>query len=121
MPLDIFWPRLIAIADEMATTLVRTAFTHDVIEVRDMSTGLYDDRGYLIAQTWLGATGHVGVMPVFGKSVLEAFPALYHEPYFKSYLRDDLGAMLEEAGFDVEPSVPAFLAKVVVGRKPADT
>ncbi len=74
LPLDILWPRLIAIADEMATTLVRTAFTHDVIEVHDMSTGLYDDRGYLIAQSWLGAMGHVGVMPVFGKSLLRAFP-----------------------------------------------
>lgn len=74
LPLDILWPRLIAIADEMATTLVRTAFTHDVIEVHDMSTGLYDDRGYLIAQSWLGAMGHVGVMPVFGKSLLHAFP-----------------------------------------------
>jgi N-methylhydantoinase B len=73
-PLDIVWPRLIAIADEMATTLVRTAFTHDVIEVHDMSTGLYDDRGFLIGQTWLGAVGHVGVMPYFGKNMLAAFP-----------------------------------------------
>jgi N-methylhydantoinase B len=73
-PLDVVWPRLVAIADEMATTLVRTAFTHDVIEVHDMSTGLYDDRGWLLAQTWLGAVGHVGVMPYFGKSMLAAFP-----------------------------------------------
>jgi N-methylhydantoinase B/oxoprolinase/acetone carboxylase alpha subunit len=72
--LDILWPRLIGIADEMATTLVRTAFTHDVIEVHDMSTGLYDDRGHLVAQTWLGAVGHVGVMPYFGKTMLAAFP-----------------------------------------------
>jgi N-methylhydantoinase B len=72
--LDVLWPRLIAIADEMATTLFRTAFSHDVIEVHDMSTGLYDDRGNLIAQTWLGATGHTGVMPVFGKNLLAAFP-----------------------------------------------
>ncbi|MSP67611.1 MAG: hydantoinase B/oxoprolinase family protein [Alphaproteobacteria bacterium] len=74
LPLDILWPRLIAIADEMATTLIRTAFTHDVIEVHDMSTGLYDDRGFLIGQTWQGAVGHNGVMPVFGKSLLAAFP-----------------------------------------------
>jgi len=72
--LDVIWPRLIAIADEMATTLFRTAFSHDVIEVHDMSTGLYDYRGNLIAQTWLGATGHTGVMPVFGKNLLAAFP-----------------------------------------------
>ena len=73
--LDIIWPRLIAIADEMATTMFRTAFSHDVVEVHDMSTGLYDDRGCLIGQTWLGATGHTGVMPVYGRNLLRAFPA----------------------------------------------
>ena len=72
--LDVIWPRLIALADEMAATLFRTAFSHDVIEVHDMSTGLYDDRGNLVAQTWLGATGHTGVMPVFGKNLVAAFP-----------------------------------------------
>lgn len=74
LPLEIIWPRLIAVADEMATTLFRTAFSHDVIEVHDMSTGLYDDRGNLIAQTYLGATGHVGVMPVIGKTLVQRFP-----------------------------------------------
>ena len=78
--LDIIWPRLIAIADEMATTMFRTAFSHDVVEVHDMSTGLYDDRGYLIGQTWLGATGHTGVMPVYGQSLLRAFPAATVRP-----------------------------------------
>ena len=39
-----------------------------------MSTGLYDDRGNLIAQTYLGATGHVGVMPVIGKNLVQRFP-----------------------------------------------
>ena len=46
--LDTIWPRPIAAADEMATTLFRTAFSHDVVEVHDMSTGLYDDRGNLM-------------------------------------------------------------------------
>jgi N-methylhydantoinase B/oxoprolinase/acetone carboxylase alpha subunit len=72
--LDTIWPRLVAAADEMATTLFRTAFSHDVVEVHDMSTGLYDDRGNLIGQTWLGATGHVGVMPVVGKQLVKTFP-----------------------------------------------
>ena len=69
LPLDVIWPRLIAIADEMATTMFRTAFSHDVVEVHDMSTGLLDDRGHLMAQTWLGATGHTGCMPAFGANL----------------------------------------------------
>jgi ubiquinone/menaquinone biosynthesis C-methylase UbiE len=47
---------------------------------------------------------------------LEAFPRLYHEPYFKSYLRDDLAKLLSECGFEVESEQPAFLARVVVAR-----
>src|SRR5215510_13146745 len=78
--LDTIWPRLIAAADEMATTLFRTAFSHDVVEVHDMSTGLYDDRGNLIGQTWLGATGHVGVMPVVGKQLVKTFPPATTRP-----------------------------------------
>ena len=74
LPIDVIWPRLIAIADEMATTMFRTAFSHDVVEVHDMSTGLLDDRGYLMAQTWLGATGHTGCMPAFGANLVQAFP-----------------------------------------------
>jgi len=72
--LDVIWPRLVAATDEMATTLFRTAFSHDVIEVHDMSTGLFDDRGNLISQSRHGATGHVGAMPMLGKSLVRTFP-----------------------------------------------
>jgi len=48
--------------------------------VHDMSTGLYDDRGNLIGQTWLGATGHVGVMPVVGKELVRKFPPAAARP-----------------------------------------
>lgn len=78
--LDVVWPRLISIADEIAVTLVRTAFSHDVIEVRDMSTAVIDARGFLIAQTPLGATGHVGSMPPFMRALLEAIPRSSIQP-----------------------------------------
>jgi ubiquinone/menaquinone biosynthesis C-methylase UbiE len=52
------------------------------------------------------------------QSPLENFPKIYHEPYFKSYLRDDLEAMLEEVGFQVESSEVHFLVKVVTARRP---
>lgn len=113
LPLDILWPRLIAIADEMATTLVRTAFTHDVIEVHDMSTGLYDDRGYLIAQSWLGAMGHVGVMPVFGKSLVEAFPRETIRPGDVFICNDPWIANGQTA--DVFITMPAFVGERLIG------
>jgi len=113
LPLEVLWPRLIAIADEMATTLVRTAFTHDVIEVHDMSTGLYDDRGFLIAQSWLGAMGHVGVMPVFGKSLLQAFPSDTIRPGDVFICNDPWLANGQTA--DVFITMPAFLGNRLIG------
>jgi len=52
-------------------------------------------------------------------AVLEGFPAIYHEPYYKGYLRDDLAGVMTECGFEVEESTPHLVSKVVVGRKPA--
>lgn len=50
--------------------------------------------------------------------ILDGFPRLYHEPYFKGYARDDLALLLREVGFEVERVEPAFLAKLVVARRP---
>ncbi len=50
--------------------------------------------------------------------VLRSFPAAYHEPYYKSYLRDDLAGLLRECGFELESSEAHFVSKVVVARKP---
>ncbi|MGH7263335.1 MAG: hydantoinase B/oxoprolinase family protein, partial [Candidatus Rokuibacteriota bacterium] len=113
VPLDVIWPRLIAIADEMATTLFRTAFSHDVIEVHDMSTGLCDDRGNLIGQTWLGATGHTGVMPVFGKSLVRAFPAETVRPGDVFVCNDPWVCNGQTA--DVFVSTPAFRGDRLLG------
>lgn len=68
--IDVIWPRLIGIADEISHTLIRTAFSHDVIVAHDMSAAIFDDRGYMLAQTRLSATGHVGAMPFFVKELL---------------------------------------------------
>jgi N-methylhydantoinase B len=111
--LDVLWPRLIAIADEMATTLFRTAFSHDVIEVHDMSTGLYDDRGNLVAQTWLGATGHTGVMPVFGKNLIAAFPPETVRPGDVFICNDPWLCNGQTA--DVFVTTPAFVVDRLIG------
>lgn len=51
------------------------------------------------------------------KEYLVAFQSIYHEPYYKAYLRDDLEGMMEECGFTVDESEPHFVSKRVVGRK----
>lgn len=52
------------------------------------------------------------------REVLQGFPAEFHEPFYKDYLEDDLGAMLEAAGFEVVSTQPHLVAKVVVARRP---
>ncbi len=52
---------------------------------------------------------------------LRGFSAGYHEPFYGGYIRDDLGAVLSEAGFEIEESRPWLVSKLVVGRKPGGT
>lgn len=47
----------------------------------------------------------------FGSFALE-----FHEPFYDDYLRDDMAALLGEAGFRVESVTAAFVSKVVVAR-----
>lgn len=53
------------------------------------------------------------------KDVLLSFPAAYHEPYYKGYIKDDLARVMRECGFVVESTRAHLVSKVVVGRKPA--
>ncbi len=49
--------------------------------------------------------------------LLEAFPVRFHEPYFRSYVIDDLEAMFSAEGLEASGETLAFLSKVVVRRK----
>lgn len=50
------------------------------------------------------------------KPFLDRFEALYHEPYYRSYVRDDLAQMLGEFGFQILSNEPYYLSKTVAGR-----
>src|SRR5712671_3521074 len=50
---------------------------------------------------------------------LHAFPDRFHEPYYPSYIQDDLAARVREAPLEVCEERLAFLTKVVVARRPA--
>ncbi|MGQ7843974.1 hydantoinase B/oxoprolinase family protein [Granulosicoccus sp. 3-233] len=59
---QIMWNRLIAVVEEQATTLIRTAFSTSVREAGDLSAGLFDKRGRMMAQAVTGTPGHVNAM-----------------------------------------------------------
>lgn len=50
--------------------------------------------------------------------MLEYFPVGFHEPYFSSYLKEDLAALFADAGLVLEETQHAFLTKVMRFRKP---
>ncbi|MEX0280035.1 MAG: hydantoinase B/oxoprolinase family protein [Arenibacterium sp.] len=60
--LQIMWNRLIAVVEEQAMTLIRTAFSTSVREAGDLSAGLFDRQGRMIAQAVTGTPGHVNAM-----------------------------------------------------------
>jgi N-methylhydantoinase B len=72
--LEVYWQRLISIAEEQAKTLTRTAFSSQAGEMEDISSGIFDVRGRMVAQ---GVTGTIGVITGLLRGVpefLKQFP-----------------------------------------------
>ena len=59
---QVMWNRLISIVEEQAQALVRTAFSTSVREAGDLSAGVYDAQGLMLAQAVTGTPGHVNAM-----------------------------------------------------------
>lgn len=59
---QIMWNRLISVVEEQAQALVRTAFSTSVREAGDLSAGVYDVQGRMLAQAVTGTPGHVNAM-----------------------------------------------------------
>ncbi len=59
---QVMWNRLISIVEEQAQALVRTAFSTSVREAGDLSAGVYNTHGDMLAQAVTGTPGHVNAM-----------------------------------------------------------
>ena len=59
---QVMWNRLISVVEEQAQALVRTAFSTSVREAGDLSAGVYDQDGNMLAQAVTGTPGHVNAM-----------------------------------------------------------
>src|ERR1044072_8919910 len=72
--MQIMWSRLIAVVEEQAQTLVRTAFSTPVREAGDLSAGVFGRDAKMPAQAVTGTPGHVNSMAAAVKHFLDAFP-----------------------------------------------
>ncbi len=73
--LEVLWNRLIAVVNEQATALMRTSFTTVVRESGDLSAGVFDPRGNMIAQAVTGTPGHINSMATCIHHFLAEYPA----------------------------------------------
>lgn len=71
---QLVWNRLLAIVEEQAQTLMRTAFSTVVREAGDLSAGLFNTRGAMLAQAVTGTPGHVNAMAASVGKFLKRFP-----------------------------------------------
>jgi 5-oxoprolinase (ATP-hydrolysing)/N-methylhydantoinase A len=72
---QMLWSRLIALVEEQARTLMRTAFSPTVREAGDLAAGLFDLQGRLVAQAVTGTPGHVNSLAACAQHVLAKYPA----------------------------------------------
>ena len=73
--LEVMWNRLISVVNEQAAALMRTSFTSIVREAGDLSAGVFDARGNMIAQAVTGTPGHINAMATCIHHFLAAYPA----------------------------------------------
>jgi len=71
---QVMWNRLLAIVEEQAQTLVRTAFSTSTREAGDVSAGVFDLAGRMLAQAVTGTPGHINSMALSVRHFIERFP-----------------------------------------------
>lgn len=73
--LQVMWNRLISVVEEQAQTLIRTSFSTSAREAGDVSAGVFDPQGRMLAQAVTGTPGHVNSMAASVGHFLAEFPA----------------------------------------------
>lgn len=71
--LQVMWNRLLAVVEEQGQALVRAAFSPIVRECGDISAGIFDVRGRMLAQAVTGTPGHINTMAEAVKTLRSRF------------------------------------------------
>ncbi len=77
---QVMWNRLIAVVEEQAQSLLRTAFGTITREAGDLSAGVYDVNGSMIAQAMTGTPGHVNTMATAVAHFFRLYPQSTMKP-----------------------------------------
>ena len=77
---QVMWNRLVAVVEEQAQSLLRTAFGTITREAGDLSAGVYNVDGHMIAQAMTGTPGHVNTMATAVAHFFEKYPPSSMKP-----------------------------------------
>ena len=77
--LQLMWDRLIAVVEEQALALIRTGFSTSTREAGDLSAGVFDLEGAMLAQAVTGTPGHINSMARAVRHFLDEVPGAHHE------------------------------------------
>lgn len=72
--MQVMWNRLIAIVEEQAQVLIRSSFSTSTREAGDLSAGVFDRQGRMLAQSVTGTPGHVNSMAASVIHFINEFP-----------------------------------------------
>lgn len=78
--LQMMWTRLLSVVEEQAQALIHTAFSPITRECGDISAGMFDRDGRMLAQSVTGTPGHVNTMASAVGHMLKEFPAAGMRP-----------------------------------------
>ena len=110
---NVLWNRLISVCEEQANALMRAAFGAIVREAGDLSAGVFDASGLMLAQAVTGTPGHVNTMAASVNAMLNVVPAESLKPSDALVTNDPwLGA---GHVFDFVVVTPAFLNGTIIG------
>ncbi|OZI38453.1 5-oxoprolinase [Bordetella genomosp. 10] len=109
---QILWDRLIAVVEEQAQTIIRTAFGAAAREAGDVSAGLFLPDGRMIAQAVTGTPGHVNSVAESVRHFLAEFPAPTMRPG-DIYITNDPWKATGHL-FDITVVTPVFLGSKLV-------
>ncbi|WP_170350918.1 hydantoinase B/oxoprolinase family protein [Ruegeria atlantica] len=71
--LQVMWNRLLAVVEEQGQALIRAAFSPIVRECGDISAGIFDMQGRMLAQAVTGTPGHINTMAEAVKTLRARF------------------------------------------------
>lgn len=78
--LEVLWNRLISIVNEQAAALMHASFTTVVREAGDLSAGVFDRGGNMLAQAVTGTPGHINTMANCVRHFVKVHPIDALEP-----------------------------------------